>query len=222
MGNDVMLSINMKKALFILSAFVPVVVFISGMGAVLMWYSLFVLLYFLRERIAPVVKRIPLPTFPLLFLMIWVLGMATEATFWSDMFVIGVGDTGLDQGRSPNLWTHLYLYLGLYGSIALAWTLMLWWFRFTLPQVFITQGVAGFTVEQQFAIVIAALANPLTVIWFPYLAAIYSPFVAIPFMLLQERIGARQRLDHWIKYPLALFLQIFILSLLTILASFWS
>ncbi|GEM_PF-4409238 len=188
----------MKRFALAISGLIPLL-FLLNNDPTLLIYSIFVLVYFLKPLIQPFARRIPFTTL-LLFILIFFLGILSEYFVWLSVRLSGVPTPEIN----PDLFLHLRGIYLFYIAKSVAWVLVLHLFRFSLPQVFITQGIFGILIEQQGAVLLAALANPLGIIWFPYVALVYGSYVATGFMLVEGRLNEKPKSEHWIKYPVAL------------------
>ncbi len=201
-----------KQVLFTISGFVPLLFLISG-DTTLLIYSLFVLIYFLRSKISPLIQSIPIPTPLLLFFLIFGLGIISEWLVWLSVHLSGNPDPEIN----PNLFLHLKSIYGFYVVKAISWTVILQFFRFSLLQVFITQSIFGIFIEQQGRVLLQALANPAGLIWLPYVALVYSSYVTAAFVLVEGKLNMLPKWDHWVKYPLIWLLIFLLLVLATLL-----
>ena len=117
----------MRRVIFAISGFIPLIFLISG-DTTLLIYSLFVLIYFLRSKISPLIQSIPIPISILLFLLIFGLGIVSEWLVWLSVTLSGNPDPEIN----PNLILHLKGIGGFYVVKAIAWTVILQFFRFSI------------------------------------------------------------------------------------------
>jgi hypothetical protein len=94
-------------------------------------------------------------------------GALTESIAWGNNYLKAAKEPALFH---PQLFADLIIGVGFYGGWALAWWLVLRWFRFKLWEVFVITGLQGIFFEQLGAVFIAMLrhwpANPLLSIIF--------------------------------------------------------
>lgn len=202
------------KILFALSGVLPVLFFIlPPHDPSLLIYSIFVLIYFSHHQLRPLIQAIKLPALLKFFILAIIFGLLTEALSWTS--------TLLSNPTNPDFTPHLALHLkylsGFYIVKALAWVIILRFFKFSLKQVFITAGIFGIAIEQQGAILLTGLASfPLGIIWWIYTGPIYACVISIAYLLTESELHRPNLVDRRFKYPVALltiFLVIVIFSL---------
>ncbi|MDX1992101.1 MAG: hypothetical protein SF029_06915 [bacterium] len=192
--------------LLALTALIPLLGVLSQPPDVnLLIYSLFVLVYLARERLQPFIAGIPLSPLFKLFILIYVGGLLSESlVWWSNTASGDIHQTGFytDYG------THITSYFGFYLVVALIWTVVLRFFRFTILQVFLTAGVLfGVVIEQRGAILLAGLASmPAGLVLWLYVALVYGSYPALAYTLVYPEFEVYARRETVLKYPLVILL----------------
>jgi len=150
------------------------------------WFTLLSL----RERLASLLRRVPLPAFGLYL----VLGLFL-ATVLGNNFAIGFGLDGKDLHPDPLINT--VLYFGPYGGILIALHMMRRFYAFSYPQVFWMTGLLGALTEQNFLVPLMLLSGNLLgacLLLFNVIPAYAVAFSSIWAIMPQERLpqGARR------------------------------
>lgn len=189
------------QILFALSGIIPL---LGGINP-LLTYSFFVLGFFLRSRLIPIVKAIPFsPSLKFVGLTIFISLFTLELFSWVSEYLEGNEEVAL---LHPQLIPDMLLAFGFYSGIALAWFVLLRFFRFSLLQVFMTQGIYGVVIEQDGALFLQGLTSmPAGFYWWLYVALGYASPLAIAYMLTQNSDGNQQKRSHWIKFLVAIIL----------------
>lgn len=153
------------------------------------------------------------------YLVIFVLTWVIE-TF----LVIDYARTGYQQsygveakivyGSPEALGLHLYSYIGFYAGLALVLGFFLWKYKISLKWAFITGGLWGVLVEQNFLGPKLLFTNPALFLVFGFWTLIaYGMYVAGAYLLFYEEISEQDRKE--IKYlRLKFFLALAIIPLL--------
>jgi hypothetical protein len=192
--------------LLALTALIPLLGVLSQPpDANLLIYTLFVLVYLAQERLQPFIARIPLSPLLKLFILIYVGGLLSESlVWWSNTASGDIHQTGFytDYG------THITYYFGFYLVVALIWTVVLRFFRFTILQVFLAAGVLfGVVIEQRGAILLAGLASmPAGLVLWLYVALVYGSYPAMAYTLVYPEFEVYARRETMLKYPLVILL----------------
>ncbi|MBC8159742.1 MAG: hypothetical protein H7Z42_00865 [Roseiflexaceae bacterium] len=185
--------------LFAASGFIPLLALLSATpDPTLLIYSLFVLLYLLRPRPAPLAyTRGTMLRFGLAIIGC---GLLVELLSWTNNFIECAPEPAL---LHPQLAPDLLLALGFYGAWGLAWLLGLRFFRFDLRQMFITQGLFGILIEQRGGILIAGLLSlPLGIVLWLYVFLVYGSAMGLAAILAGIPEHAQARAGSWWKYVL--------------------
>jgi hypothetical protein len=170
-------------------------------------YSIFVFVYFFQEKLKPFTQRIKLPPLLKFYLIATLLGCITE-TF------VFVSDRSGAIGHQENIFLNFFMSIGWYSIFTGAWVLMIRKYFFSLPQVFFLQGFVGLVIEQQGAVFVSILQNPLGIVWAVYTIPIYGSFVAAAFVLTRDELQLETKKDTGVKY---LLFPIFVILLLLLL-----
>lgn len=72
-------------------------------------------------------------------------------------------------------------------------------------------------IEQQGAVFLQMITNPLAIIWLFYVAPVYASYVAIGYLFAQDRIDMKSKKDHFLKYILIFLLQLTFMFLFSVL-----
>lgn len=155
-------------------------------------FVLFALVWILELRIPHISARwVPIGLFATLLFF----GLLIEASAWGDDYVAGVWSTSLH----PQLLYGLLAGVGLYGAWALAWTIALSCYHYTVSEVFWLAGAIGIAVEQQGAVFLAGITNmPMGLLLWAISALVYGASVARPYTLWQTHLqGSSSRL-RWV------------------------
>ena len=136
-------------------------------------------------------------------------GAITECLAWTDNFLKCAEAPGL---MHPQLLPDLIHGVGFYSTWAIAWLWLLRRYRFTLRQIFVTQGIYGILIEQNGQIFLAGLAMmPVGLVFWLYVFLVYGSTIGIPYnryesSLLRDDTGGGRR--KYLVALLALFLVI--------------
>ena len=205
----------------LLSGLIPVLALLaSPPQTMLLVYTLFVVAVLLRKPIQAVAA--PLRSRAMLALGLGVLlsGLTGEVLAWANNYLARAEKPILFH---PQLIPDLIMGVGFYGGWAVAWMIVIRYFRFSFREVFCTTGLMGIAVENSLTvlkmILASLLANPLYALMLGlYVFATYGSMASIPFVVLEGSLDRPRQGSHWIKYPLAMALMASSAYLLTILA----
>ena len=168
----------------------------------LLIYSLFVGITFSRLRLAANIQRIRLNPAIKFVMLVIVAGMMAEFLAWSSSYLERNPNPALFH---PQLVYDLLIGIGFYAGNGIAWALILSRYRFSLAQVFATQGVFGVFIEQNGAVFRQGLAAfPLGMIFWVYVFLVYGSFIAMAYAITQGELNQAVQRSGWLKYPLAL------------------
>jgi hypothetical protein len=156
----------------------------------LLIYTLFVLGYLLRGRLAPLIARLP----PLLTFVVicWGTGLLSESLVWVSNMNSGQTqfmDFFTDYGDHIRNWVPFYL------LVAAIWGICLRSFRFSILEVFLTAGLLfGVLIEQRGAIFMQGLAAmPAGLLLWLYVMVVYGSYPALAYALTEAGFDRRQR-----------------------------
>ena len=198
-----------RKVLLILlglSGFIPLLALgDSPPDPVLLTYSIFVLAFFLQRPLIFLVHVIPLPaSFKFVLLITAVSLVSLEFFSWWSEYLRCRENPGL---LHPQLIPDLILGIGFYTASALAWLGILRTFKFSLLQVFITQGFYGLAIEGEGAVFLQGLtAMPLGLFLWLYVFLVYAAPGGISYLFIGIELNQGLNRNHWFKYPVTLIL----------------
>lgn len=207
-----------RKVLLILlalSGFIPLLLLLRK-DPTLLIYSLFVLSYFLRDKFVSRTNKIILPKSLKFFVLVSFSAFIVEIFAWLESYLNRNPNPPL---LHPQLFADLISAVGFYGSWVIAWLVLMKFFKYSLKEVFVIQGLYGIFIEQQGAVFLQGLTNPLGVIWWVYVFLVYGSVIGIAYLPVRDEFFQEERSNHWIKYPLA-FVFIFISTL--VVSTVWT
>jgi hypothetical protein len=151
-----------STAVLLLSGIIPLLSLLRHQPESLLIYSVFVVACLLRRQLIRLADLLPgPPTSHLVFFFI-VAGDLAETFAWMDNYAKAVAEPAL---LHPQLIADLILGVGLYTGWALAWLIVLRWYRFSLIEAFMVTGFQAIFFEQLGAVflrMVSVLAtNPL-------------------------------------------------------------
>lgn len=198
------------KVLFALSALLPLIpLFGKPTDPLLLPYSLFVILYFFKNRIDPF-KNISIPPELKLALLTLFIGFGVETLAWVNNYFAKRANPILFH---PQLIYDLLISFALYGGWAIGWFLILKKFKFTTMQVFLTQGLFGIMIEQQGQVFIKGLtAMPLGLLMWIYVFLAYAPIMGLSYIFMEKQFIQKNKSNRFLKY----FAAIIILAIINI------
>ena len=186
-----------------LSAFLPVLgLMTSPADTMLLIYTIFVIIYLSGASLSPAIRGINFPLWLFFLLLVLASGWLTEVLAWYNNYLAGATEPALFH---PQLFYNLLLATGFYLGSGLAWLLLIRKYRFSLPAVFIIQGVFGVFFEQNGAVFYQCLAGlPAGLLLWGYVFLVYGSFMGIPYLLAGDGIKQAVLPQRWWQYPLAL------------------
>ena len=192
------------KILFALSGLIPLLaLFGKPTDPLLLPYSLFVILYFFKNRIDPL-KRISIPSGLKLALLIIIIGLGVETLAWANNYFARRENPILFH---PQLVYDLLIGLAMYGGWAVGWNLILKKFRFSLKELFLLQGFFGIMIEQQGQIFIKGLtAMPVGLLMWIYVFLSYAPIMGLSYLFVEKQFSNTNKSNSFLKYFVAIFL----------------
>lgn len=206
---------NLKKTIIatilIILALFPIMASMDGQFTLLI-FSIFVLVWLIAPKLKPIIKKIPSPLFVKFLILGIIFALITEYLVFLDSGIDITGTSGLfSQNPIPNL----ILAMGIYVSLILVWYFLLKNYKFNLAGVFISAGIWGVVIEQDFAVLLS-----FNLLAYLYIFATYGSFVSIPFLLTNDDFNEKKRKEKKIKYVVAFFTQFiaYILGTLWILS----
>lgn len=143
-------------------------------------------------------------------IVILISGLIVEFFSWLAHFLLKTENPALFHSL---LGYNLLLGFGFYSGLAIGWTLVSSWFKFTTKEVFFLSIVYGIFVEQTGAVFLTF--NPL--IWI-YATLVYIPMSTPAFILMP--IKERPTRTAWKRYTVALVLLAVLAILGTIITGF--
>lgn len=165
-------------------------------------YSLFVFLYFLRNRVQSIAKIIPLKPAMKFALLVFLAGMFTECLAWLLNFLKQDPNPVLFH---PQLAYDLLLGIPQYAAWGIVWFFLVKRFKYSLFSVFLIQGLYGILLENRGAVFLQGLTSmPLGILMWTYVFAIYGSISAIAYTFVEQEIDKNNKSDKWFKYPVSL------------------
>lgn len=188
----------MKRFLLLLSALIPLLGLLDiPPDPALLVYTFFTTLYFFRHRL-PKYR-----SYTAYIVIGIVIGLFSEIVFWLGNFLECNGNPAL---LHPQLLADLLLAVGFYGSWGIAWLILFKKYKFSLQQIFITQGVYGIFIEQKGQLFLQGLSTfPVGAIFWLYVFLVYGS-IAGSTVLFTELVGSKD--TKW-KYVVAIMLLFF-------------
>jgi hypothetical protein len=193
-------NIHVKKVLLFLSIPIALLLVIQGehIDPNPFIYLLFILIYFFRNKLKSFFETIPMSPTLLFFLFYVGVGLLIETSAWTTSYYF---EKEPYPNLHPQLIPNLILGVFMYGAKALGWIIALRFFKFSLKEAFITQGLYAIFLEQQGAIFIQGLMSmPFGILLWIYVMMVYAPLVGIPYMFLEEKLQKNVQRNNWVKY----------------------
>ena len=167
-------------------------------------YSLFVTATLLRRTLAPTVRGFPGPPALKLWVLVGVSGCLFETLKW-------LSSGGAGSGIGVVTYDLLVFGTGYYLGWALAWSIVLRWYRFSAASVFLSTGCFGIAVEQDAHVLLTALSamsgNPVAGVYLVlYVMMIYGAIMGLPYQLVADELRQPRQREHWVQYPVVLIL----------------
>ncbi len=165
----------------------------------LLIFPIFVLIWLIAPKLKPIIKKISLPLFVKFLFFGIIFALITEYLVFLDA---GMGISGESGLFSQNLLFNLILAMGIYVSLILVWYFLLKKYKFSLIGVFLSAGIWGIVIEQDFAVLLS-----FNLLAYLYIFTVYGSFVSIPFMLTNDDFDKIPRKENKVKYIIAFFAQ---------------
>lgn len=202
---------SLLRALFVISGIVPLLGLLGTPPETMATlYSIYVATYLFRRQIGNICERCPGRRSLKLIVTFQIAGTLTELLAWSNNYLKAAEAPALFH---PQLIPDLIIGAGFYGGWAVAWLLILRWFRFTVAEAFVVTGLQGIFFEQLgavfFAMLGAFVANPgLAILLGVYVFLIHGSIVGIGLIPLVEQFRSDNQSRHWLRYPIAIVLMV--------------
>ncbi|MFH1211058.1 MAG: hypothetical protein V1645_04030 [archaeon] len=215
----------MKK---IAKAFLIVTGIIAALGLLqsppdpmLLLYSIFAFAVLFRHRLVGFVRRIPLKSSVKFILLVIAAGLLAECLAWLGNYLARNENPALFH---PQLIPDLMLGIGIYLGYAVAWIIILRYYRFSLLSVFVTGGLFGILIEGIFdmsywpiiSIIQNLITDPLTsILMSAYLFVVHGSVMGLGYFLVEEEFSDNdsKKSNSWIKYPIAI-VSIYVVALI--------
>ncbi len=183
------------------SALLPVGMLLADPpDTMLLIYSIFVIAWFGRSRLATIARRVPLPGWIHALLATLLVGALTESLAWLSNLLARDPEPAL---LHPQLAYDLLLSPGIYAAWALAWMAAGRVCSYSTLNAFVMQGVYGVFIEQQGAVFLngAATFPAGTVLWL-YVFVVYGSAMGLAVLLWPPGMLAEGRSRRWFRFPL--------------------
>lgn len=196
------------RVLFLLSGLVPFVDAFRKHPDSLLIYTVFVLACLFRRPLAALADRLPgSPALHLLGSFI-LFGWLAELFAWMGNYSTASPNPGL---LHPQLFANLILAVGLYTGWAIAWLIVLRWYRFTLAEAMVVTGLQGIVFEglgRTFIKIMSVfMANPLLAVMMAvYLFLVHGSFLGAAIAPVLHQFDRPDKSRHWIRYVLVIVL----------------
>jgi len=188
----------LTKIIMIVLGIIPLLALMDGQFTLTI-FSIFVLILLISPKLKPLIKKISLPLFLKFLILGIIFALITEFLVFLDS---GIGITGESGLFSQNLLFNLVLAMGIYVSLILVWYFLLKKYKFNLMGLFISAGIWGVIIEQDFAVLLS-----FNLLAYLYIFLVYGSFVALPFLLVKDDFDKIKRKKGKIKYIIAFFSQ---------------
>lgn len=193
------------KIFFILSGAVPLLGLLTPKPFVtLLIYSLFVVTFFLRNRLKPLIRFLPFKP-PVKFLLLVVLSSwIMETLAWLTNFLAKEPSPALFH---PQLIPNLLLATGAYAGWAIVLSFLLRRYSFSLREVFVLFGLYGVIFEQNGAILLQGLmAFPVGLLFWLLIFLIYGSTAGLAYLLVEDEMRKESQRQSKFKYLFTLLL----------------
>lgn len=200
-----------KRPLFLASLLIPLLGLLSSPpDTMALIYTIFGLVFLFRNHAHSLYQRVPGPDSLKVLVLFLLAGTLTETLAWTNNYLKAAEQPALFH---PQLIPDLIIGLGFYGGWALAWLLVLRWYRFAVPEAFIITGLQGIFFEQLGAVFLAMLAivtqNPLAALFFGlYVFAVHGSVVGIALSPVIDETDTTPHSRHWTRFPIAILLMV--------------
>jgi len=195
---------------FILSGLVPLLSLVQHQPSSLLIYSVFVLAWLFRRRLAALADRLPGPAALHLVFFFVLAGELAEAFAWMDNYSKAAPTPGL---LHPQLMANAVLAVGLYVGWAVAWLIVLRWYRFSLTEAFLITGFQAIFLEglgQVFLRMVAVFpSNPLLALLMGlYVFAVHASVVGLALIPVIHRLDDPAKSRNWSRFPVVVVLAV--------------
>jgi hypothetical protein len=197
-------------AIFILSGLVPLLSLAQHQPDSLLIYSVFVLACLFRRSLAALGDRLPGPAALHLVFFFVLAGELAEAFAWMGNYTKAAPTPGL---LHPQLIANAILAVGLYVGWALAWLIVLRWYRFSLTEAYLITGFQAIFLEGFGAVLIRMMAvfrsNPLLALLMGlWVFAVHASVVGLALIPVIHRLDNPAKSRHWSRFPMVVVLVI--------------
>lgn len=176
-------------------------------------YSVFGLTWVFRDRLRRMCDRLPNGRVWKVSVLFLLAGMLTEILAWSNNYLKAEEEPALFH---PQLIPDLIIGVGFYGGWAVAWLVVLRWYRFSIAEAFVLTGMQGIFFEQLGAVFLAMVTmfavNPLISLLFGfYVFVVHGSIAGIALMPeLTEGDGpaTSAKSTNWVRFPVAIILMV--------------
>ncbi len=139
-------------------------------------------------------------------------GFLTEFLAWMNNFLPRSENPALFH---PQLIPDLLLGFGVYLGYAVAWIIVLRYYRFSLASVFVAAGLLGIFIEGNFdmsywpliSIIKNLISDPvMSMVMSAYLFVVYGSIMGSGYFLVEDefRENDTKKSNSWVKYPIAI------------------
>jgi len=194
--------------LFLLSGLVPLVDAFRKHPDSLLIYTVFVLACLFRRPLAALADRLPGPSALHLLGSFILFGWLAETFAWIGNYSTAAPNPGL---LHPQFFANQILAVGLYSGWAIAWLIVLRWFRFTLTEAMVVTGLQGIVFEglgRVFVKIISVvMVNPLLAVMMAlYLFLVHCSFLGAAMAPVLHQFDRPDKSRHWVRYVLVIVL----------------
>jgi len=199
---------NRRKTVLILSGLLPLLELVRGQPDSLLIYSVFVLVVLCRRPLTTLADRLPGPAALLLIVFFIAAGELAEVCAWMGNYTKAAPEPGL---LHPQLLANAILAVGLYIGWAVAWLIVLRWYRFSLTEAFLVTAFQGVFLEGFGRVILGMIAvfatNPaLALLMGLYVALVHGSTIGIALAPILHRFDDPKKSRHWSRFPLVIVL----------------
>jgi len=196
---------------------IPLLSLLRHQPDALLIYSVFVVAYLLRRQLVRLADLLPGPPALHLVFFFIVSGDLAETFAWMDNYSKAMVEPAL---LHPQLIPDLILGVGLYTGWALAWLIVLRWYRFSLIETFVVTGFQAIFFEQLGGVflrmVSALLTNPLlSLLMGLYVFGVHASVVGLAMLPVIHRFDDPRKSRHWSRFVLVIVLVVGLTMLCT-------
>ena len=207
----------MRKVQFILSGLIPLLSLLRHEPDSELIYSVFVVACLFRRRLAGLADHLPGPPALYLLLFFLVSGSLAETFAWMGNYSKAMGKPIL---LHPQIIPDLILGVGLYTGWAIAWLIVLRWYRFSLAETFLITGFQAIFFEELgrvfLRMVAVFFANPLlSLLMALYVFAVHASVVGLAMVPVIHRFDDPSKSRHWSRFVLVIVLVVGLTMLCT-------